>query len=264
MKSNRPAAGKQRAHKNSDAKSARIARHVAGNGGMATLRAVTVDDVVRDLLALFGRLGLDAGNLINRVKYVHHTRHAMRRSLAQLSAMSDLLTRWHQDPTFLNSTGNPQPLKMSGRRISFRRIAKIAVPSIPPVQLLRDLKRLRAVRVDDEGLIHARMRSLSIYEDKRLAALHTLNSLRGFINTLHHNLGSRPANSHQLFHRIAWNGDFDGRKLPQLKIWLRRHGQSLLESTDTWMMNQSVSRHIKRPKKAVQASVGVYLAVDRQ
>ncbi|MGA2776823.1 MAG: DUF6502 family protein [Steroidobacteraceae bacterium] len=238
----------------------------ARNGGISTLRAVTVDDVVRDLLALFGSLGLDAGHLINRVNYVDHTRRGWRQSsresLAQLSTMSDLLSLWHQDPSFVDSAGNPLPLKMSGRGISFRRIAAIAVPGIPAPQLLGELKRLRAVRVDSKGLIHARMRALSIYEDKRLAALHTLNSLRGFINTLHHNLGSPPANSDQLFHRIAWNGDFDRRKLPELKIWLRRHGQNLLESVDIWMMSQAASRPAKRAKKAVQASVGLYLSVD--
>jgi hypothetical protein len=243
------------------AKAASHRRRPRTNPSISTLRHVTVDDVIEDLLDLFGRLGLDAGHLISRAKDWNQPNRPAWKPLPQLSAIGDLLTLWHQDPGFLDSSGNPIPLKMTGRRGSFREIADRSVPSIPAIQILRELQRLRAVRVDKKGLIHVRTRSLSIYEDKRLAALYTLNSLRGFINTLHHNLESPPANSDQLFHRIAWNGEFDIQKIPQLKIWLRRHGQSLLESVDIWMLSQSNARTVKRPKKVVQASVGLYLAV---
>lgn len=237
-------------------------QNATSNGKTYNLPGVTVDDVIKDLMALFGRLGLDAGHVIKRVKYIHRANRTNGQPITQLSGLSDLLTLWHQNPSFLDPAGNPAPMRMDGRRNSFRKIASIAVPNAPVTRLLRELVRLRAVRVDKEGIIHVRMRSLSIYEDKRLAALHTLNSLRGFINTLHHNLDSPPANSDQLFHRIAWSGEFDKRKIPQLKIWLRRHGQSLLESVDLWMMNQSNARNGKRPRKGVQASVGLYLSVD--
>jgi hypothetical protein len=132
-------------------------------------------------------------------------------------------------------------------------------------QLLRELEHLKAVTVDGRGKVHALVRSINVYEDKRLAALHTLNSLRGFINTLRHNLESAPSNSDQLFHRVAWNGELDAKEIPKLKIWLRRHGQNLLESADSWMSSKSRHRpqYAKRPKGSVQVSVGLYLAVDK-
>ena len=225
-------------------------------------RNAAVDDVIRELLALFGRLGLDAGQIINRVEHIHHASHDMRETATRFSELSDVLTLWHKDPKYLDSAGNPVPMKMSDGRNSFRKIANKAVPNVPAAELLRELVRLRAVRIDKKGIINAKTRSLSIYEDKRLGALHTLSSLRGFINTLRHNLDSVPVNSDQLFHRIAWNGEFDKQNIPQLKIWLRRHGQNLLESVDIWMMNKTAPRSGARRKKAVRASVGLYLAVD--
>lgn len=227
-------------------------------------RDAAVDDLIKDLLALFGRLGIDHGQLINRLEFLHHTSHNVRQTAPRFSELSDLLTLWHQDPTFLDSAGYPVPMRMSGGRNSFRKIANIAAPSVSEAELLRALVRLRAVRIDKKGIIHAKTRTLNIYEDKRLGALHTLSSLRGFINTLRHNLDSAPANSDQLFHRIAWNGEFDKQKIPQLKIWLRRHGQNLLELIDIWMMSKTAPRSGPRRKNAVRASVGLYLAVDDQ
>lgn len=257
MKLTRLTAGKRSEVTRSRAISARAERTSA-------LRDAAVDNLIKDLLALFGRLGLDAEQLINRVELIHQASHDMRQTAPRCSELSDLLTLWHQDPTFLDSAGNPAPMRMSGGRNSFRNIANLAVPNVPAAELLRELVRLRAVRIDKKGIIHAKTRSLNIYEDKRLGALHTLSSLRGFINTLRHNLDSAPANSDQLFHRIAWNGEFDKQKIPQLKIWLRRHGQNLLELIDIWMMTKTAPRRGPRRKNAVRASVGLYLAVDDQ
>ncbi len=255
MKPTRATSGKRSEMTRSSAISARAQLTSAS-------RIAAVDDLIKELLALFARLELDAGQLINRVELIHRARQVMRQTAPRFSELSDLLTLWHHGPKYLDSAGNPVPMKMSGGRNSFHKIASIAVPNVPAAELLRELVRLRAVRIDKNGIIHAKTRSLNIYEDKRLGALHTLSSLRGFINTLRHNLDSAPANSDQLFHRIAWNGEFDKQKIPQLKIWLRRHGQNLLDSIDIWMMNKTAPRSGARRKKAVRASVGIYLAVD--
>ena len=109
------------------------------------------------------------------------------------------------------------------------------------------------------------MRSLPVYEDKRLAIEHTLTSLNSFIRTLRHNLDSDPSNADQLFHRIAWNADFDSKLIPALKIKVRRQGQNFLESFDNWMMRKSKtnSSRSKRRRKPSQISIGVYMAVGK-
>jgi hypothetical protein len=226
---------------------------------------VSVDDVIQDVLCLFARLGLDAGHLIKRVRGAGGVAETAVRAYPHASAIGDLLTMWHRDPRYLDATGAPRPLKMRAARRSFKALADRCVPDLPADQLLRELERLGTVRIDANGAIHVQTRALHVYEDNRLATLHTLNSLRGFIKTLTHNLDSPRSNSSQLFHRVAWNGELDADSVSELKVWLRRHGQSLLESTDLWMMNKSkrVAAAKRRPKHAVQASVGLYLAVDK-
>jgi len=229
----------------------------------APLREVTVDDVIKDLLDLFGHLGLDAGRLAARVVELDPAATASRRLYPYASAIGELLTAWHQDPEYLDDLGVPAPIRMRTGRRSFRHLADKTVPNMDPKTLLAELEQIGAVTIDAKGYIRVHMRSLPVYEDKNLAIQHTLISLDSFIRTLRHNLNSNASNSDQLFHRVAWNGDLDTREIPALKIRVKRHGQNFLESCDNWMTRRSQSTHYSRKKrKRAQVFIGVYLAVD--
>jgi Family of unknown function (DUF6502) len=229
------------------------------------LREVSVDDVIKQLLDLFDHLGVDASRLASRLSDLEAKALTPRRLYPHIAAISELLTSWHQSPKYLDAVGNPLPIKMRARLRSFERLSKSSVPKLNPARLLSELTRIGAVSVDDAGLIRVHMRSLHVYEDRRLAVQHTLSSLDGFIKTLRHNLKSPPANSDQLFHRIARSGAFDPREIPALKIRVRRQGQSFLEACDNWMSRRS---HIKTKnsnskQKPAYVSIGVYLSVDK-
>jgi len=231
----------------------------------AALREITVDDVIRNLLDLFEFLDIDASQLATRVTDLETVALASRRLYPHSAAIGELLTTWYQEPQYLDKYGNPAPVKMHAARKSFSILANRAVPKLDAKQLLSELARVGAVTIDENRFIHVQMRTLPVYEDKRLAVQHTLASLDGFIKTLRHNLDSVPSNSDQLFHRIACNGEFDPKDIPTLKIRVKRRGQNFLESCDNWMMQKAKSsaRNLKRRSKSVQVSIGVYLAVDR-
>lgn len=227
-----------------------------------SVREVTVDDVIKDLLDLFGHLGLDAGRLAERVVNVDSATSASRRLYPHASAIGELLRAWHQDPEYLDALGCPSPIKMRTRRRSFRQLAYKTVPNMDPKTLLSELERIGAVTIDSNGSIRVHMRSIPVYEDKQLAIQHTLMSLDSFIRTLRHNLNSSASNSDQLFHRVAWSGELDPQELPSLKIRIKRHGQNFLESCDNWMTRRNTPSTRRSKRKLVQAFVGVYLAVE--
>jgi hypothetical protein len=220
--------------------------------------------VIKDLLDLFSHLGLDAGRLAARVVDLDPATMASHRLYPHASTIGELLTAWHQDPDYLDPLGAPSPIRMRGSRRSFCHLAEKTVPNINPKTLLSELKRIGAVTIDINGNIRVHMRSLPVYEDKHLAVQHTLMSLDSFIRTLRHNLNSTASNSDQLFHRVAWNGDLDAREIPALKIRVKKHGQTFLESCDNWMTRKSESSIHKssRKRKRAQVFIGVYLAVD--
>lgn len=229
------------------------------------LREVSVDDVIKQLLDLFDHLGVDASRLAARLSDLEAKALTPRRLYPHIAAIGELLTSWHQNPHYLDAGGNPLPIKMRGRLRSFERLSKNSVPKLSPARLLAELTRVGAVSVDGAGLIRVHMRSLPVYEDRRLAIQHTLSSLDGFIKTLRHNLKSPPSNSDQLFHRIARSGVFDPREIPALKIKVKRQGQNFLEACDNWMSRRSLTEKKNRnPKqKAAYVSIGVYLSVDK-
>jgi hypothetical protein len=231
----------------------------------ATCDEVAVDDVVGALLDLFKELQIDASNLASRVKSVKHKRLTFHRLYPHTAAIGELLSVWHQDPKYLDNSGNPLPIKTRETGRSFSNLAK-TVPGMSARALLRELELAGAVKIDNDQLVHVRMRSLSVYEDKRLAIQHTLTSLISFIRTLRHNLDSAPSNSDQLFHRVAWNGDFASRLIPTLKIRVKRQGQAFLEAFDNWMMRQTKAPSYRRKSrgKRSQIFIGVYLAVGEK
>ena len=226
-------------------------------------RDVTVDDVIGVLLDLFEQLQIDAPHLASRVRSIDYAALASHRLYHHTVAIGELLSAWHQNPEYLDNFGNPLPIKMRGSRRSFGKLAKKSVPNIDATTLLTELEHVGAVTIDKNRLIHVQMRSLPVYEDKRLAIQHTLTSLHSFIRTLRHNLDSDPSNTDQLFHRIAWNGAFDHRLIPTLKIKVKRQGQNFLESFDNWMMQKTKNRssQSKHRRKQVPISIGIYLAI---
>jgi len=223
-----------------------------------------VDDVIKGLLDLFAHLGIDASRLAARVVDLDPVSLASQRLYPHASAIGELLTAWHQESKYLDEFGSPAPIKMRGSGNSFRRLAAKTVPDMKFETLLSELQRSGAVTIDADGRARVHMRSLPVYEDKQLAVQHTLASLDSFVKTLRHNLNSAASNSDQLFHRVAWNGEFDSSEVPALKIRVKRHGQNFLESCDNWMTRRAksaVSASRKR-KKPVQVFIGIYLAVD--
>src|SRR3984957_14309096 len=113
-----------------------------------SLREVTVDDVIKDLLDLFGHLGLDAGRLAARVANLDPTAMASRKLYPHASAIGELLTAWHQDPEYLDNLGNPAPIRMRTRHRSFRHLASRTVPNMDPRTLLSELQQIGAVTFD--------------------------------------------------------------------------------------------------------------------
>jgi len=227
------------------------------------LKEVSVDDVIKQLLDLFDHLGVDAGKLAARVTHLKSKTIDPGRLYPHIAAIGELLTSWHQDPNYLDGSGHPLPLKMQGTHRSFNKLAKKSVPKIHPKLLLSELQRIGAVATDPRNFIRVQMRSLPVYEDRRLAIQHTLTSLDSFVKTLRHNLNSPVSNSDQLFHRVARNGAFDLRDLPALKIRVRRHAQSFLESSDNWMARRRTVRKRNSSPKLAQVDIGVYLSVDQ-
>lgn len=225
-------------------------------------RHVTPDDVLAALMDLFRMLHIDPSDLASRVTKIDPDFRLAHRLYSHTAAIGELLTEWHQNPKYLDESGIPIPIKVRGRGKTFYGLSRDSAPSLEPATLLAELKRVGAVTLDKKQFAHVRMRSLPVYNDNQLAVQHTLMSLHSFMMTLRHNLESDPLNNDQLFHRVAWNGAFDRKLIPMLKIKLKRQGQDFLESFDNWMMRKTANRGSSSRRGGTEpVFIGVYLAI---
>lgn len=224
---------------------------------------VTANEVIRHLLLLFRHLGIEVPVCTLSSLDLKPVKPPVQTFYPYAAAIGEMLAIWHQNSEYLDDVGNPAPIKLRGLSPSFSSLTHSTMPKMDESALLAELVRLGAVSVDDSNFINVHMRSFPVYEDKLLAAQHTLDTLDEFIRTLHHNLSSSPSNSDQLFHRIAWNGNFARRDIPALKIRVKRHGQNFLESFDNWLTDKSLpkSGKLNRKSKRSQVSIGIYLSV---
>ena len=222
--------------------------------------------VMDSLFGLFEDLGVNISKPPVENKSAPKDKTPARTMYAYASAIGEMLTYWHQNPAYLDEHGNPAKIKFAGKGPSFTKLARLKAPSLDVSYLLRELERIGAVSRDESKHITVHIRSLPVYEDKRIAMEHTLTALHGFIKTLRHNLGSSPSNSDQLFHRIAWTNDFDTREVQALKVRIKRHGQNFLESFDDWLMRKALSKKpkIKSGAKRSKVAIGIYLSIEQK
>jgi len=226
----------------------------------------SADQVMDTLYGLFEDLGVNISHPVAGANSAGKSPAKAHTMYAFASVIGEMLTHWHQYPEYLDERGDPAKIKLGGKGPSFRKLAKLKAPTLDVSYLLSELKHIGAVSVDKSKFISVHMRSLPVYEDKRIAVQHTLTALDGFIKTLRHNLDSSPSNSDQLFHRIAWTNDFDTREIQALKIRIKRHGQSFLESFDDWLARKALSKTLKakNSSKRSKVSIGIYLSVEEK
>gem|GEM_PF-1532154 len=251
-----------------------MSRSIAKNTGATSVKKakyvgaqedeLNANQVIESVFLLFNKLGISVPARIRDARLMLSSRSAAHTLYPHTSAIGNLLKIWHQEPDYLDNAGNPARIRLSGRRPSFQILAQRAIPSIDRSFLLSELERLGAISIDEGKFVRLHMRSIPMYEDKRLAVQHTLSTLNGFIKTLCHNLEVSNSNSNQLFHRIAWTSDFNKREIQALKVRVKRHGQNFLESCEDWIMQKSLPKSSKSNHglQSAKVSVGVYLSIE--
>ena len=222
-----------------------------------------IADLVKSLRALFASLGIE--NSVRFSKPLAKDIPNRRNALPSATIVGNLLTNWHQDAQYLDRFGEPLPLPFDGRRLSFKSLCRKVAPAKSARHVLDEFIKLGVLKKDEEGLVRPTTRSLPMYNDSGLATVHTIRALRDFVNTLDHNLRAAGSPRDHLFFRMAWNGDLPTERVPRLKIWLRRHGQDLLESADNWMADAARNSNRAKGKRhhRTQATVGIYMGLQK-
>ena len=170
---------------------------------------------------------------------------------------SRVVTGWVRDPDFGDGKGHPHPLRMEGKRASFRALVKRYSGDIPVRALLDELLRVGAVKQLKDGRICLLSRGY-IPQKGPVEKLHVLGSdTADLITTIDHNMYQKPTKPR--FQRKVMYDNVPVRAAKEFQILAAAQGQELLEAIDRWLSHRD--RDVNPASKGtgrVRVGLGIY------
>lgn len=209
----------------------------------------------RTCLALLARILVSAGHSPRRLarefaeicRGLEEPKHRFDpNDLAYFGDLPHVISRWYNDPKYLDGEGEPHLLPMWGEGPSLSALIARVFPAQDPVAVAESLIQLGAVR--QRGALYEAVSRHCILSDAA-ARLHVLSTLQGFLRTVDHNVaGGEP----KLFERTVMNPSFPVSALPAFYRWLNEFGDSVAKVLD---------REMERHAEAVTEGPKIRVAV---
>jgi hypothetical protein len=180
-------------------------------------------------------------------------------TLNKMNSATRLLGAWHTDRDYRASDGQPAPLNLADDDNSFTMLCKRYVPDIPPTAMLKELRRVGAIRQLEDLSVEPTMRYYMPDQNDPDALVRTGSVLEDIGNNLEYNLRQdRPADKRTRFEGRAWNADIPATAAKEFRDYLEDEGQAMLERMDEWLARHEANNDSKRPRKKLRLGVGVY------
>jgi len=152
---------------------------------------------------------------------------------ARFSYFADLphiMSYWYSDPEYLDPSGAPVPLPLSGRGPSLSALIQRVLPDENPASVADALVQFEGVR-RHKGVYVPMQRYLAFSE--RSAGVHGLNTLLGVLGTVEHNVASPRAS--RILARTAVNPSYPASLSPLFHRWVKKLADKLLKNADNYM-----------------------------
>jgi hypothetical protein len=199
---------------------------------------VLVDIIVRQLLHELQRLlsacGYDGKEFfrIEPLKDAQAPLFPFKGNLAFGSVPAGrILQLWFCEPRFLDGSGSPLPLPVSGAN-SFETLLELADCEVEPLAVRKTLLEAKFVRMDGKRIVPRTRAALSSEGGKVTQVLLCLGDL---VRTLEHNLteGRDPAKA--LFQRFASDTAVPEARVDEFKAYFDKQAMSLLFKAEEWL-----------------------------
>ncbi len=176
-------------------------------------------------------------------------------------AATRVLAGWHQDPEYLDATGQPLELMPSGDVPSFERLCARYGGDLPSSALLKELRAVGAVVAGaGRGRLRAAMRNyIPVQFDAEKVAIGA-RLVQDHAATVVHDL-LRPAGTPARFARRAFNPRIEQRQVPRFHAFLEREGQAFLERIDDWL-TQNEAPDGAPERSLIRVGAGLYQIQD--
>ncbi len=210
----------------------------------------------RNARASDSRVAIMTGLTRKEVKRLRETR-SQRTELStnHMNRATRVLSGWFRDPDFCDDKGQPRLLNMTDDGLQFPALVRRYSGDMPPRAMLDELRRVNAVKVDDNGAIQVKSRSFvpdgGDPDSLRMFGL----AMSDLGHTIDSNLGAVPGED-LLFQRYVSNAQLNPRMVPLFKRLLAERGMQLLESLDDWMSSNELPEDA--PGQSAHIGAGIY------
>ncbi|HNP36906.1 MAG TPA: DUF6502 family protein [Woeseiaceae bacterium] len=154
--------------------------------------------------------------------------------LERMNYATRVLSGWHQNETYLDSSGAPLPLQASGATPSFESLCQCYGGDVPATTLLKELKHVGAVKDDENGKLLAVSRYyMPVLMDPE-QMLRSGSVLADVGTTVAYNL-HRDETDPSRFERRATNTRIAAETVPAFREFIEKEGQAFLERVDAWL-----------------------------
>ncbi len=172
-----------------------------------------------------------------------------------------LLSGWHQDAAFVDSSGAPRTLPLEGDGVSFDALCRRYGGDIPPSAMLKELKRVNAVTENTDGKLSVVTRYYMPTQFDPQWLLNAGSIFEDLGNNINHNLTADADNPSHFLGR-ATDEAIDPGTLPEFQAFIEEQGQQFLERVDDWLSKHRVSGTGSQGKEPVRLGVGLFLVQD--
>jgi hypothetical protein len=112
--------------------------------------------------------------------------------MARVIPPAEILSRWHSDRDYLDSTGRPLTLEFDGATPSFAGLVKKYGGDIPAGAMRTELKRVGAVSEDEHGRLTVQLKDFRPIDSEDQVQRALGLALYGLALSINHNLSSDP------------------------------------------------------------------------
>ncbi len=165
------------------------------------------------------------------------------RSVADLAAI--LMMAWHEDPRYaFTLAGTPYELEyeVSGTKPSFVALVREFAPGHDPKELLQELVRGGAARINPEtNRIQAVSRAFIAQPYSKASVKRLERLLRNFTDTLYENFQTPEAEARRFERNVFADFAISEEAEEAFRTTVRTHAQPFLESLDKWLQEQPVA-----------------------
>jgi len=197
----------------------------------------------REQPATPSRLKIFTGFPGREVERLHHQLEAAApMEPSKFDQVTKLLTTWHLDDRYsLQFGGTPRELKIKGPRdeYTFATLAEECAPTLSASELLEELVALGAVQLSEDTQRVRPVARAYFPEPLSRAATERLGRMvRNFTETLDFNFQTQEPEARRVDRHVSADFAISPEAENEFRLKVRKEGQALLESLDSWLQQQ--------------------------